>query len=243
MVCQMIKPNEAIIIGGGKSIQEGIQLGLRDKLKNRFVFCCNYAYKHFDGTLTTFVDREFYHTRNISQNPDIYEELKMLPLIVGLNNNGVEEFKLNNTILLKASGEYHAQDMLTEGFFHPCLTGIFSLSLAQFLLTFEGTIFLLGYDWTRRPIGQEQKIDMHYYDTSELTHRGIGFSRFYEGHNPDRYFKKMLQEKLKVYNVSLDSNINTFEKISYTTFFQKLNTVVYDQNELRTYVKDKLCTK
>jgi hypothetical protein len=44
-------PNELIIIGGGASIQEGIALNLKGRIKNKFVIALNFAYRHFDHTL------------------------------------------------------------------------------------------------------------------------------------------------------------------------------------------------
>ena len=52
--------NECIIIGGGKSVQEGISLGLKERIKDKFVITCNFSCYHFDSTLTTYLDKDFY---------------------------------------------------------------------------------------------------------------------------------------------------------------------------------------
>ena len=38
------KPSQLIILGGGTSIKEGIEKGLWDKIKNRFVIGTNYSF-------------------------------------------------------------------------------------------------------------------------------------------------------------------------------------------------------
>jgi hypothetical protein len=205
--------NEIIIVGGGSSIKEGISLGLQDYLKDKFVIACNYAYKHFPHTLLCFTDRDFYkpHEVGIETNPDIYEELKKEPLIVGINHNGVEEFKLPNTILVKSSMEFkRITNPEIEGFYAPnYLCGIFAMSLACYLMNYKGILYLLGFDWTKEG-------ETHYYSKEEINHRGIGWANSYKVHNPDNIFKPFEKIKdVKIFNVFLNSNINNFNKISY----------------------------
>jgi len=136
----MDKINEVIIIGGGNSIKKAFPLGLQQRLSDKFVITCNYTYRDFRGTFLAFLDRNFYvpdYAKNYARppknrHPDIYEELKTLPLIVGINDNGISEFKLDNTILLDK--KYKAN-----------LTGIFALKLLD-LLEFRSTVYLLGFD-------------------------------------------------------------------------------------------------
>ena len=224
--------NEIIIIGGGKSIQNGLFLGLKEKIKNKFVIVCNYAYKHFDHTFMCFCDRDFYRPRPDKDNPNIYEELKKLPLIIGINDNGVEEFKLDNTVLLNKKYKTH-------------LTGVFALSLAMKLMD-KGTIYLLGFDWNRR-LGLPERdpnynpnsdLQIHYYN--DIKHRGVGYVGYYENHNPNREFAKLIKKDITIYNVSVNSNINNFIKISYQTMFRLLNPATYNQNELRKEIRIKL---
>jgi hypothetical protein len=179
-----------------------------------------------------FLDREFYvpdHAKHYSdpktiRHPDIYEELKTLPLIIGINDNGIEEFKLDNTILIDK--KYRAN-----------LTGIFALKILD-LLQFQGTVYLLGFDWNRR-IGLPERgpnynpnsnLNIHYYD---LKHKGSGYVGYYENHNPDKDFAAFTKKDVKIFNVSLESNIGCFEKISYQKFFELLSPEKINQNELR----------
>lgn len=219
------KLEEIIVIGGGKSIEEGISLGLKDKLKNKFVIATNYAYKHFPHNLLVCVDDKFYYPKEPDKNPDIYEELKKEPLIV-TTANIPKEYLLPNTVVIKGSGIYN-NDPIKQGFYTPILCGLVALHLAEYLQPKK--IFLLGYDWTRR-IGLPEKdknysgktdLDIHYYK-KEILHRGIGYVGFYENHNANQYFKYFNSCKSKIYNVSLNSNIENFEKISYPQFISIL---------------------
>jgi len=248
----MNNPNEIIIIGGGNSINEGIKLGLKDKLKDKFVIACNYAYKHFPYTFMCCVDKDFYipiHAKNNPNYPDIYEELKSLPLIISINNGKIKEFKHSNTYLLRGCGTYHGKNSLKKGIYRPNLCGLFALTLAHIFIDFKGIIFLLGYDWTIR---DKKKVDpknykstdlnikTHYYSNKELTHRGQGYVGFYENHDPHKYFQVYKEPEVKIYNVSPNSNINSFAKINYEEMFELLNKESYNQEKLRKIIKNKL---
>lgn len=237
-----MQTKEIIIIGGGNSLKKALSLGLGARLEGRFIIVCNYAYKHFPHTFLAFQDREFYVPdyakhyveTDIPRHPDIYEELKKEPLIIGINDNGIEEFKLDNTILLDK--EYHEN-----------LTGIFAIKLALQLLN-KGTIYLLGFDWNRRTglperdpnYNPKSDLQIHYYNKEEINHRGIGYVGYYENHNPDKIFNLLIKKDVKIYNVSLESNINCFEKITYEKMFELLSTEKINQEELRQEIKNKL---
>jgi len=226
--------SEVIIVGAGASIKPYIS-ALQPVLDHKLTILTNYAYKTFPGTFLCFQDRDFYKVRpEKSVNPDIYNDLKELPLIVGVNLNGTEEFKLDNTVLLDKSEREN-------------LTGIFALKLALRLIN-TGTIYLLGFDWNRR-LGLKERdpnynpksnINLHYYD--DIKHWGTGYYGYYEGHNPDNEFSKFIKDGIKIYNVSLESNINCFEKINYEHMFTLLNNEIINQEELRKEIRRKLCT-
>lgn len=229
--------SEAIIVGGGSSIKQADRSNLSLILASKFTILTNYSFKHFDGTFLTFVDRDFYKTRDTSKNPDIYEELKKLQLIVGIRQNGVEEFKLSNTILVNLTNSFNIENNRNNIFYSErCLTGIFALSLTSYLMNYVGKIFLLGFDWTK------EGIDTHYYSKEEINHRGLQWIKPYKTHSSTKAFAPFNKlSNLKIYNVSLDSNIDVFEKISYVEFFNKLNNEVFSQEELRQEIRRKLC--
>jgi len=236
----MAKITECIIIGGGKSIEKAVSLSVGARLNDKLVIVCNFAYKHFPHTFLAFQDREFYvpdyaknyPDKNTVRHPDIYEELRLLPLIVGINNNGIEEFKLDNTILLDKKEREN-------------LTGVFALKLAERIME-SGTIYLLGFDFSRRtglperdPKYNPYGIDnLHYYN--DIKHRGTNFYGFYENHPADKEFAKLIKKDITIYNVSLESNINCFPKISYEKMYTLLNNEKCEQEEMRKEIKEKL---
>ena len=230
----MIQPNELIIIGGGDSVKEGISMGLWDKLSNKFVISCNYAYNDFPtATLSTYVDQNYYKAESKK------ELFQKLPLIIGKQHSMKI---LPNTIMLNAGATYNRN--LKNGVFKSSLCGLFSLSLGIYLLD-VGTIYLLGFDYGN--IGNEKdsnkKFKTHYYQGNEQrTHRGIGRINYYCTKNrADKDFGNYLNEKqVKIYNVSLNSNINVLSKLSYSQFFKLLNNKEYNQNLLRNSIIKKL---
>lgn len=228
--------NNCIIIGGGSSIKEGIDLGLKNFLKNKFIIACNYAYKHFPHTLMCFTDRNFYvpsyAKKYPEKNPDIYEELKNENLIIGINHNGISEFQLPNTVLVKSIPTLKQIQSPTEGFYTKnFLTGSLALSLACYILNYIGNIFLLGFDWTIEG-------NTHYYTKKELNHHGIGYTTSYQKHNPNYVFKPFTTLKnLNIYNVSMNSNIECFTKISYSYFFKIIqsSSSYISSNQIKQY--------
>ena len=222
--------NQLIIIGGGSSIAEGISLGLWEKLKYKFSIGTNYSYKVFPSTCQTFVDSTFYNTQKL--------ELEKLPLIIGQCRN--VKIKLPNTIVIPSNSVYTRD--LKGGIHSAKLTGIYSLSLAIYLLD-EGEIFLLGYDngSINKAIDNNKRRITHWYQ-GEIEHRGIGKCSYYDAKDRGKkdYGCFEHEKKIHIYNVSPLSKINVFEKIDYTTFFSKLDTNLYDQNKLREYIKTQL---
>lgn len=226
----MNKPSQLIILGGGSSLKEGLDLGLWDKIKGHFVIGTNYSYKFFDSTVQVFVDSSFYNTQKI--------ELERLPLIIGQCRN--IKIKLSNTLSIPANSVYTRD--LKGGIHSAKLSGIYALSLAIFLLDI-GEIFLLGYDngAITKNLDNKKMRKTHWYQNN-FNHRGCGKVSYYECKDRDKKdYGCFEQEKLvKIWNVSPLSHINIFEKINYNTFFSKLNTNLYDQTELRDYIKVKL---
>lgn len=239
-----MKIDSVIILGGGVSLQEGIDLGLYDRIKDKCTFALNYEYKYFDSTVICFNDTNFYLANQ--------KELKNKPLVIGVDQNqGL--ITPPNTYLLKGSDVWIDPLNIKQGIYSNALTGYTAISLAMWLLNKEGIIYLLGYDWSRRTEEDKQKgIKANPYDHNialekrtkthchaDIMHRGIGYTSYYETNDPNKKFLPFLQESnIKIYNVSLNSNITCFKKINYLEFFKQINnTQNYNQEELQTYIK------
>lgn len=231
----LVIPKQTIIIGGGTSISPHLPQ-IQELIKNNFSITCNCSCYHFNSTLTTFVDLDFILgilKREKNKKPVIsrshIEKIQSLPLLIGNGNDS-----LPNVINLHLSNKY-SQNILKDGCYG-CLTGIYSITLASWLMDFSGEIYLLGFDWTKN--GQT-----HYY--TDIPHRGIGKIDFYNRHNPNKFFEVFneKQPNIKIYNVNPNSNIECFEKINYHQMFNKLDNCPINQIELRQQIKEKLCSK
>lgn len=227
-------PKQLILVGGGSSLSEGIKMGLWRKIDNHFIITCNYAYQDLpNATLSTYVDQDYYKAESKK------ELFQKLPLIIGKSHSMKV---LPNTIMLNAGAKYNRD--LKNGVFKASLCGLFSLSLGIHLLD-KGNLFIIGFDYGN--IGNEKDSDnkfrTHYYQEDEKrTHRGIGRINYYCTKNrADKDFSNYLSEKqVKIYNVSLKSNINVLPKLTYLQFFKLLNNQTYNQEELRASIKEKL---
>lgn len=226
----LIGVKQLILIGGGSSIKEGISLGLWNKLEDKFTIGLNYSYKVFPATIQTFLDATFYNNER--------KALDKLPMLIGQTRN--IKNKGSNLLALSCGAIYNRN--LQGGAYSCRLCGIYTLSLAVYLLN-EGEIFLLGYDngAITKNLDEKKRCISHWYQ-GQIEHRGVGKTSYYDvkdrGDKDFGVFKN--EKKIKVYNVSPLSHINIFEKIDYATFFSKLNTETYSQDELRLFIKTKL---
>jgi hypothetical protein len=225
----MEKPKQLIIVGGGRSIREGIEKGLWERLKGHFVIGTNFSFNYYVPTMLAAVDRKFYEGNQ--------EKLKDLPLVVTRQTKNLK-FTHPNTIRMETSMHYSRD--LSGGVYSGVLTGIFSLSLGIYLLD-AGEIFLLGMDWTKDK-NKNEVAETHFYQ-GHINHRGIGKIDYYKNHNPNDTWKVYSGEtKCKIYNVSSISEIRNFPKLTYDEFFTKLDNSVYNQIELAAEIRAKLTT-
>jgi len=219
-----MKPKQLIIIGGGKSISEGIELGLWEALKDRFTIGCNYAYRYLDCTILTYVDPKF-------QNKN-WSGINNIPLKV--SRNGSDMPKMSNVYYIPNSTIYHREAKIREGLYSKFLTGVFSLSLAIKLLDI-GEIFLLGYDSNTvfKKDGARLIFDNNFHSIDEW-HQKVNYNSLPKYRNMFEVFRS--EKKCKIYNVGKKSQLQTFDKITYLDFFDKLKGYI-NQNELRKTIR------
>lgn len=233
-------PNQVILIGGGASLKPYLPK-LKEKLKGKFVIGLNFSHEFIDSTFSCFVDKTFYKNNS--------NKLKNLPLIVGKKHSGLKIVhpyyhnkritKLDNTILLPATNTYDRS--LKSGVFKSSLVGVFSLSIAIYLIE-NGVCYLLGYDYGSldKKKRVNNKIETHFYQ-DKLNHRGIGKVNFYTKSKQEKLFGCFKKLKgIEVINVSPQSNLEVFPKMDYDTFFKRLDKRTYNQEELRKEIREKL---
>ena len=249
-----------IIIGAGNSIRPELQNGLWDKLKKEYTFSLNDTLYLFQPTVPIFVDWYWYKAR--------YEIIKDISLSIGKYDRKYwashPEIKIPNispnTIFLKPSNEYHGIESWEKGFYSGILCGCYALTLGIALGFKE--IYLLGYDFT------EINGKTHFYEKDDLNNQEIGIIKEKNGtircgigkdsrgyyrtgvynNSSNNYFnvyKKSLKET-KIYNVSQNSKITTFPKISYTDFYKNLSSEKIDidqelgREQIRQIITNKL---
>ena len=264
-----------IICGSGNSIPfmdgqyRGTGCGLPPKLKyiieNNYSIGLNYWFQFgCETTVNCSGDWQFYE--------DNREELKKLPIILASDDPSLQNKNISriheNTILLPNSGIYNGKESWTKGFYSKQLIGIYALTLSIALRFTE--IYLLGYDckeidgkthfyqevadlnehkdiyvneklkdqrYKFRGVGKTSK---NIYKTSTYNHINHINNKWFDPFHAER-------KKLKIYNVSINSVINTFPKISYGAFFQQIQDNNIDQTkareEIKTFITNKLIEK
>lgn len=225
----MMKVKQLIIIGGGKSINLGLQEGLKEQIANRFVIGCNLAFKFFETTLTCYVDHRFWR--------QYYDELSKLFLTISRTQASIEP--ANNLILLPVSNQYKGRHSFEQGIYSGYLTGMFALTIGIQLLK-KGEIYLLGYDH-RSSYDSNGNIDNNFHNDKSLIQR-LDYNN--DLNKANKLYNPFIKEKsIKIYNVSPESNIDVFEKIDYQTFFNKLDNNFINQIELRRNIRRQLNAK
>ncbi|MCK9542964.1 MAG: hypothetical protein M0R03_13135 [Novosphingobium sp.] len=257
----MDQVKKCVILGAGQSMQEGIEKGLWTKLDNIATFGINEAFQFFNPTLITFVDWTFYRDR--------FDKIKNYPLVIGINNPAIGFWytdrkrgsyqkcaKGDTLVMVNGSSEYFGKESLKKGCYTGVLAGLFTTTLAMALGYNE--IYLLGCD-----MGQKDG-KTHFYqnnnkgignftDENNVERTGVGFNvcgHFSTGvyNNTDAYIQDFWKPYLtdtdvKIYNVSMNSRIDTFEKITYDEFFKNIeNEEKLDQNKVREQIRIKIKT-
>lgn len=202
-----------IIIGGGPSIKE---LDF-EKLKNQFTFGLNFVCYFFEPTALIWVDKQFYTTNRMQI--DNKNSIKITKI------NYVNYISTLNIIKLKDSKSFHAEQGLQLGLYSSYLVGLFSLSLGIALKFKE--IYLLGYDCGF--INNQS----HFHD---IDHRGRK--------NEQPYIKlhkfNVYKNYKNIFNVSLQSKLEVFPKISYNKFYDKIKNEDINQNEAKLWLKEQI---
>jgi hypothetical protein len=205
--------NRLVIIGGGSSIK-GFDLA---KLNHEFTFGLNFVCHYYDPTALIWIDRDFY-----SKHQQVINNLKCVKITRDSRDVPADVFKL------LSAKEYHGLDGLSKGLYHPYLVGLFSLSLGIALKFKE--IYLLGFD------GRFVNDKSHFHD---IVHRGTQDEMVYIRGNAR--FDVYKDCPSKIYNVSLDSAIHAFPKISYEQFCKIIdNNEIYTSQEAKKWLASNL---
>lgn len=245
--------NNAIIIGSGNSLCSGLERGLIDYIEKYPSFGINDAVRFFNCTAYTFGDWTAYASR--------YDLYKTKNLVIGRYDthigNKIEGAipcpKQPDLILLQGSGKYNGDEGLSKGLYSSVLTGAFTLNLAC-RLGFK-KIFLCGFDCceinNRTHFYQDTPNAGQYIDYEGKPTTGVGFNEdgtyktsFYNKDDKriNELWEPFLQEtKSQIFNVSPESKISVFPKITYREMFKQLDSEnSINQLDVEIIIKEKL---
>lgn len=218
---------QVILIGGGTTLKEGIDKDLWNKIKDKEVWSLNYAFKTMPylPKREIWVDKAFF-TDNVEDLQTLCE--KGVQMITRQNIATAFIEKIIQYPSTRERKDYRGKQGLEKSplifIGQQGLVGIFALSLA--IAERYDEIFLLGYNYGVSDIKQKKT---HYYqDYLKVQSSGMGRPEVYLMPNGKvrkeiRDFEPFSKEEgIKIWNVSLTSNIPYFERISYENFFKKL---------------------
>ena len=261
-----------IICGSGNSIpflnsrynhngfKHGLDTKLEEIIKNNYSVGLNFWFKY--GCETTFnssVDWQWY--------VDNLKDLEKIPMIIANEDcqlkNSNKSIIHSNTYLLPHSGIYQGKDSWTKGFFSRQLVGIWALTLAITLGFKE--IYLLGFDCceiNNQTHFYQGVIDLNKHTSisvkgvvknKRMHFRGIGKNSKgtyntstynHVKHINEKWYKPFLQEKdANIYNVSTDSALKLFPRLSYDQFYKQIGDNKINQEEARQDIKNILKEK
>lgn len=258
-----MKSNRCFILGSGSSIRQNLwnvpiyYLPIWKALGGEIVFGLNWSYLYHESTIQMFSDYQFYIAKQ--------KVLNVLPLIVGADSPhiGIREYEPNkkcepgkNLILLPMTNKYNGENSWTKGFYSTQLIGMLALTYA-IALGFKN-IYLLGFDCCETNDFDGKK-HTHFYDDDKdagwyewqnKKKSGVGFtengkyktSTYNDNSVNDKWFSVYKNEvkKRNIWNVSLNSKLTTFCKLSYNELYKtiQLEPSNIDQNKVRKEIVD-----
>ena len=215
--------NRCIIIGGGHSVKEGIQKGLWNKIGGERVWSCNFAHltMPYLPTRELFVDVTFWRN-NAGVLQDLHQ--KGVEIVARRHDRYVHVDGITTYPVAREKDEYYGREAIRKNVVFTGgmgLCGTFALSVA----IAEGyeDIYLLGYDF-----GTPKSTDdfTHYYQGEiDVPSSGVGRPEVYYSGNGIKNFVhdyEVFVGSANIWNVSLQSNIQCFPKLSWGEFFSRL---------------------
>ena len=218
---------KVIIVAAGTSVKEGIEKGLWEKIKGNIIWSCNYAFMTmpYEPKRQLWVDRSFFKNNIIKLNELANRDVEMYAkddnYLQGLTKIHCLQGSRNPLEYWGKLGKEKNRIFIGDQGF----VGTFALHLA--ICENFTEIFLLGYDYGVPLHLIEQKKTHYYQDNLKVISSGMYRPEVYieGGKIKDKVndYNVFSQEPdVKIWNVSMESNINCFEKIDYDMFFKKL---------------------
>lgn len=242
--------NKVIILAGGRSVLDGINKGLWNKLLENYfdkrdieIWSLNYSYKFipFLPDRQIWIDKNFFEdniedilflkNKGVQLSTRVNSKIKRIHYISDktIRRKLEEEFKVIEQFKTNCNmKEAFKGNIIFCG--RQGLVGVFATSLT--IQKGFKEIFWLGMDYGTSSVNDKKT---HWYQdmipsanfNQAVKSHGIGIPQHYRNQKTDvlnymvEDFDVFLQYKdVKIWNVSLMSNIKSFEKISYEKFFE-----------------------
>jgi|WetSurSiteA1Bulk_404760.scaffolds.fasta_scaffold18344_3 hypothetical protein len=228
---------DVIIVGGGASLKEGIEKDLWSQIKHKEIWSLNSAFKcmPYLPQKEFFVDVSFFK-HEIDNLQSLYNQKVHI-----ISREHFRLKGLQHQIEQWESSREHQRYFGKEALNHKViyygkmgLCGLFALSYA--IATNYNIIYLLGFDFGSSSLTDK---NTHWYQNEiqlkNIKSSGVGRPEVYFNHKTGKLtpfvedFKYAAKEEnVKIYNVSLNSNIPYYEKISYNQFFELVKGVEHE---------------
>jgi hypothetical protein len=217
-----------IIVAGGNSVKEGIEHGLWEQIKGQEIWSINYAYRTMPylPKREIWVDIEFYKA-NTESLQKLYEQGVEIHCKQHMGYAGIKEF-ITQYGCTRETKLYFGKEAIQKNTIYygrMGMSGMFGLSLA--IAEGYDEIYLLGYDFGNNSISNKFT---HYYQFDlKVYSTGVMHPEVYRSENNEvkievEDYKVYLNESdVKIWNVSIDSNITYFDKITYEHMFERIN--------------------
>lgn len=223
----------AVLIGSGASLQEGIDKDLWDKIRNEDTWSCNSIYKimPYLPKKEVWVDRDF--TNHELDNLQKLWESNQVELITKSYNKIKYLTKyITQYDSSREVQDYHGRQAIEKNMIYYGAMGFcgqFAISVA--VARGYNEIFLLGYDFGSPSLDNR---NTHVFQDKilelNIMASGAGRPEVYldktQGGKPFRHIEDwgiyLREANLKIWNVSMISNLNFYEKITYEKMFSLL---------------------
>jgi len=220
--------SEVILLGAGASVREGIEKGLWDKIKDKEIWSLNSVFKvmPYLPTVQLWVDVGFFK-KEANNLRDL--QLKGVKLFTreqhtwSLVSKYMTLFQTTREITNFEADLKKGKKTIFYG--RMGLVGFFAVSLAK-QLGYD-KIYLLGYDFGA--VSLDTKVTHWYQDKisqKKIYSMGAGRPEVYLDRkgNPNEFLDdwKVFRDDKNIYNVSTNSHLEVFPKITYETFFDSL---------------------
>ena len=208
---------EVIIIGGGASIEEGIKTDLWEKIRGKEVWSLNFAFRAMPylPTRELWVDTTFYRN-NIADLERIHKLGVACHTRKNDRYNGIPDIIQHETTR-------NIQEKDKKIYLCPMgLCGMFALGVA--VQEKYEQIYLLGYDFGTNSLGNTHT---HFYQDTKMDYQSSGVGRpsvyLQSNNHPKRDANEfgLYAERGGIWNVSVNSHIIAYPRISYEEFYGK----------------------